>query len=441
MNQIIEAGLMLRETIMIVPLIVFCFIPVYANKKSTLKQLVVKIIGTLIIIETVMFLIYLMLPSEPATFINMLLAVCCFFQFYQKEVNLEQSHLWFVFITACLLGAFSYLFYHVVDVFIHPVARIESYASLDVLLIQQLFEWVVIAILFYPTKKYLGWMIREFHEEQIWKIVWILPAAFTLLSRFLVPYDNEKAYIGRFLEIYIAVLIIFLILAIFMYVMFYHIAHGMVKNKNMAERTKFLELQGKQYAYLQSHIQETHRIRHDFRHQLIVITELLKNKRYVDLEIYINEYVSSISTVAKQYCANLGINAVLCHYEELCKLEKIIPHFSIRIGDNISIKDIDFCVILGNLLENAVAGCENVPQTHKEITLKIGQTSPHIIAIQISNPYYRIVENQQGKLLSTKHHGEGQGLKSVEMIVEKYDGFMEVDKKNQIFKVKILLNF
>lgn len=441
MTPIMEALLLTRETLMILPLIVFCFIPVYQNIRSSFWQLSLKIISVLISLEVIMFFVYLLVPPEPATCFNMLLVVCCLFYCYQKEIDLERSHLWFVFVTACLLGAFSYLFYHVIDIFVHPISRMEHYTSLKVLLFEHLFEWSIIVILFYPTKKYFGWLVREFHEEWIWKTIWILPAVFTILSRFLVPYDNQKAYIGRFLEIYISVLIVLFVLTILIYVMFYQIAYSIVEKQKIVERTHCLELEIEHYKHLQSHIQETRRIRHDFRHQLVVITELLKNKKYEELETYVDAYAISISTKVKQYSDRSAINAVLCHYEELCKQEHIMTRFSLQLKDAVPITDIDFCVVLGNLLENAVAACRGLSRREKEITLKMGQTSSRVLALQIHNPYAVQVKKKNGVFLSAKHEGEGQGLQSVQMIVQKYDGFMEVNHKNQIFEVRILLNF
>ncbi|MEG0592524.1 MAG: ATP-binding protein [Coprobacillus sp.] len=98
----------------------------------------------------------------------------------------------------------------------------------------------------------------------------------------------------------------------------------------------------------------------------------------------------------------------------------------------------DFCVLLGNLLENAVYGCKNVEQDRK-ITLKIGQTTSNIIVLEIKNPYVGSIKKVNDKFMSSRHSGEGQGLKSVRLIAEKYNGFIKVNYDDQ-FDVKVLLN-
>lgn len=73
--------------------------------------------------------------------------------------------------------------------------------------------------------------------------------------------------------------------------------------------------------------------------------------------------------------------------------------------------------------------------------MKAGQTAEHVIVLHILNPYKEPLSIKAGRLFSSKHEGEGQGLKSVRLIVEKYDGYLNIQFENQIFEVKVLLNF
>ena len=94
----------------------------------------------------------------------------------------------------------------------------------------------------------------------------------------------------------------------------------------------------------------------------------------------------------------------------------------------------------GNLLENAIDACKSLPEEERKVTLKTAQTTGHVIVLTISNPYEEPLLIRSGKLFSSKHTGEGQGLKSVRLIVEKYSGYLEINDKNQVFEVKMLLN-
>lgn len=153
MNHVKEAALLTRETLMFLPLIVFCFLPVMQKIKDSIGVLVVKILFVVAGMEAIIFCVCFFCPQEYAIVLNSFLCVVIFFWLYQRQVALERSHLWFVFMTACLIGGFGYLVYHVVDIFLHPTGTIDSELSLNVLLLQIIFECMLILILGYPVKK------------------------------------------------------------------------------------------------------------------------------------------------------------------------------------------------------------------------------------------------------------------------------------------------
>ncbi len=440
MDKFYEAATSTRDTLVILPLIFLCFVPVWQDIRNTLPGLIRRVIALFAVVEVFMFLIYLLLPFDFANPFNMLLCIGVFFPAYQRKIRLQRSHLWFCFCSACLLGAFSWLFIHVVRILLYPDGSKNTIFSTSLFIYQLLFECILIVFLFIPFKKHLSWLIHNFHEERIWKVIWILPAGFTVFSYYFIPYNNRVMYIGRFLKMYIIVLFVLFALVLFIYLMFYQIAYSIVERQELFQKSASLELQAEQYYRLQAHITETSHIRHDFRHQLMVIAEMLKNKKYEELEIYLNEYTSNISDMPVTYCGSTPVNAILNHYAAICSEANIWTQFRVRIKEIPPSLDIDLCVLLGNLLENAVDGCRNISGKDRCITLKLGQTAEYVIALQITNPYHGSVRKQGDTFLSSKHRGEGQGLKSVQMIAKRYHGVADVSYDNESFDVRVLLH-
>lgn len=441
MKNLIETAMYARSTLIVIPLIFFCFIPVWEDVKSSPARLVTKVIAAFAGTETVMFFIYLFLPFIPADNINMLLCIVIYFYLYQKEIALKRSHLWFIFMTACMLGGFSFLFYHLTDIFLHPASVIDEPVHTDSLLWQLAFEFLLILALYLPARKYLGWIVHFFHEEKVWKTIWLVPAGFLIFSSTFIPHNNSVMFAGRFLEVYIVTIFILIMLILLIYTLFYKIAYSITENQKIIQRAASLEIQAQQYRRLQAYVQETSRLRHDFRHQLIVLAQMLKKQRYKELENYLEQYIGSITDIPVKYCDSSAVNAVLNHYVSLCQKSDIDICLNIRLRDSFSVEDIDFCVLLGNLLENAADACKLLPAEKRKITLKAGQTTEHVIALHISNPYKEPLIIKSEKLFSSKHEGEGQGLKSVRFITEKYNGFLDIRYENQLFEVKVLLNF
>ncbi len=437
-DQIIRAARSTMDTFVILPLIVFCFLPVIQDIKSSPVRLLCKTAAAFVFMEFVMFLVFLVWPA--GTSLNEFLCIGFFFYLYQKEVCLKRSHLWFIFMTACLVGGFSFLVYYLSDIFLHPTATIYDKIHIDSFLVKLVFETVLVLLLAHPVRRHLGWLVHHFNEEAVWRFIWLLPAGFLFFSTLFIPYDNSIMYQGRFLEIYLITIPLLFVLVFLLYILFYLIARAFAENQMILQKNAVLELQAKQYQQLQAHMQETSRLRHDFRHQLIVIAHMLQNQDYPELEQYLRQYIHSISDLHQTYCACTAANALLNHYAFLCQERQIEARFQVRLPEPLTLSKIDLCVLIGNLLENAVDGCLLLPKEQRQILLKIGQTSPHVVALQISNPCTVPPQTQGGRILSSKHDGPGQGLESVRIIAEKYHGYLDIQPGPPCFEVRVLLN-
>lgn len=440
MNDIGEIVLRTRDTLMFLPLIIFCFIPVKQRIKQTLGRLLIKITAAILLVEVLAFIVYALLPYYISDLVIIILCIVIFFWFYQREVDVERSHLVFVFLTACLLGGFSYLAYHVADIFLNPTSTSVTPLSAEIFFIQIIFECLFILLLAYPTKKYLGWLVIHFHEEKIWRAVSIFPIIFTSIFFVFIPLDNSKMYIGRALNLYLIAIFVFAVIALIIYLMFYQIAYHIVEKQKIHERAIYLEMEAEQYRKLQEYVELTSRLRHDFRYHLTALSVMMEKKEYKKAEAYIKRYSLADTKPIKQYCKSSAMNAVINHYARSCQEDDISLSISVNIKEGHGLMDTDFCVILGNLLENALYACREQVMELRHIELKIGQTSPHVIVLSIRNPYLGSVKREGTAFISTKHVGNGQGLKSVSLIAEKYNGVMKVEYDDNQFVVKVLLN-
>ena len=160
------------------------------------------------------------------------------------------------------------------------------------------------------------------------------------------------------------------------------------------EEQKILEIQAKEYSQLSQHVQETREIRHDFRHQITVISGLLNQGNYEELKEYLSQYESSISLQTKIYCRQPAVNAILSHYDLLCAQDKIKTKFAVDFPTLSPISSVDFCIVLGNLLENAYLECKTLQKYEKFIHLKARQTSPGAFVLLIENPYEHEIKKQ-----------------------------------------------
>ena len=86
MNSIHTALFLTRETIMIFPLIVFCFIPVYSQITVSLLSLIKKVVLVTFLVEIVMFIFFLLLPFWISNTVNAFLCIFIFFYFTKEPL-------------------------------------------------------------------------------------------------------------------------------------------------------------------------------------------------------------------------------------------------------------------------------------------------------------------------------------------------------------------
>lgn len=236
---------------------------------------------------------------------------------------------------------------------------------------------------------------------------------------------------------YVAILVCLSVLILILYTLFYLFVHTYIEKQKLKHSNEILSIQGVQYQQLLLSVQENSRIRHDFLHQLIVMSKLLEQKDYDKLANYMSSYIQNTPAEFKVYSCSPALNAILSYYEALCHDRHIRTGFSLSLPDRLSVTEQDLCVMLGNLLENAVYGCESIKDPF--IQLKIMQTSPHALAVKIRNPYAGTPQNVDGTYLFTRHSDFGQGLKSVQFIAGKYQGWGIFRAMGEVFMVRVLL--
>lgn len=428
----------LSTFLIIIPLAVFCFFPVLDHLKHPIASLPFKIGFVFMCYFALLIIPYIIFKQDLGN-ILMFLAVPVFFYLFQKEVDIHPSASLFIMMTACCLGSLSYIVYHSFGMIFHPHGQYTEF-YMESLIAQLIFLTVADIILYRPVKHYLGWMVSNFHNVFIWKIACIFPCCFTLIALTYIPYDYFDVYTSHALHVYFSMMFTLLIFIILLYILFYIVTYHYVENERILEEQKILEIQAKEYSQLSQHVQETREIRHDFRHQIAIISELLNQKHYDELKEYLSQYESSISSQAKIYCRQPAVNAILTHYDFLCEQDGIETTFAVDFPKISPISAVDFCIILGNLLENAYLECKTLHEYKKFIHLKALQTAPGAYVLLIENPYeHEIKKTDSGFLSSRRKNCVGTGLKSVTAICKKYDGHLSIQTDNHRFKVKMFL--
>lgn len=210
------------------------------------------------------------------------------------------------------------------------------------------------------------------------------------------------------------------------------------KNRQLAYELslsdKQLEAQKSRYALLSEMASVLRKQRHDLRHQLAVIQSFNNNGEQDKLDAYLQELLANVpSSEVQQLCDNEVVNAVAYYYYDLAKKQGI-EDISIQLSipaDTGQILASDLCVVVGNLLENAIAACASLPKGQAFIQMRSRQRFD-ILALTLDNSFAAVEPAGDGLFRSTKPGG-GTGLTSIRSIAEKYQGGAQFEVKDGLF--------
>ncbi|MBO5328805.1 MAG: sensor histidine kinase [Clostridia bacterium] len=209
--------------------------------------------------------------------------------------------------------------------------------------------------------------------------------------------------------------------------------------ENELDFTKRLLKQAKeQYNFSKENIDLINLKCHDMKHQIREIgsSKRLDAETIKDLENSINVYDSMVKT------GNEALDILLTEKGLKCIHYNVILN-SIADGKSLSfIKNSDVYSLFGNALDNAIEAVLKIKDEEKRVIgLKVYSVGG-LITINVKNFYHgRISLNAEGLPDTTKKDKDyhGYGIKSIRMIVEKYDGNLSIITKDGVFNLNILI--
>lgn len=296
--------------------------------------------------------------------------------------------------------------------------------------------------LFFILKNYFK-KVMNVIDSDIWKYIWMIPLMFSAIGA-IYSAGSSKENTSQLSYIFLRYLIV--IGSFFTCFILLKTLKQTEINTRLEENIKYkknqLNMQKEQYIMLTKNIEETKKARHDLKHHISLIQTFLKDKEYDKLQNYINQYENSLPIDNELIlCQNYTVNAIVIHYVNLAKKENISIDVDLKIPKETFIADLDFCIILGNCLENAIEACRKITKGNKFISIK-SQMTNNIIGLIIDNSFSGKVMKEDNAFISTKDSKDhGIGISSVYAVAAKYNGIakFEVDALNKVFKASILL--
>ena len=181
--------------------------------------------------------------------------------------------------------------------------------------------------------------------------------------------------------------------------------------------------------------------RHDYHNHMQAIKALLGMKKMAELSDYLDNLEKDLDSIDIAIrTGNVGLDAILSSKVSIARKNNIEVNCTAKVPEDLKISDVHLCAIVGNLMDNAIEACEKIPAgtSPRFIRIYIGLFKSQLY-ISISNSTCEMHRRRITELVTSKLGEHGFGLRRIDKLAEKYDGY--VNRKNEpgIFATEVML--
>ena len=343
-------------------------------------------------------------------------------------------------------------------------------------------------------------MSVEIHD--FWMTAWLLPFVATTMILLLTG-DIRSGHVSSLALLARILLLLCMFMLSHLLILFMkNLQEQIITSERNKTMENLLRVQTEQFEMLKTRIMESRRARHDFRYHRMLLQDMADRNDLHGIQTYLAEYnAEHADTPSKTYSNNPTVNAVVAYYAGHAEAAGIRFTARVQLPEHLLIPDPVFCVLLGNLLENAVDACRTElsreassgtasaganagglvtepvaasaeanagglvtepgtaastadtaidpragvtasadVRSDQAIRVIVKQNGDACLSIVVDNTCSRKPIWDEGELVSTKHEGHGVGTVSIRYIAQRYDGDARFEWRDGIFYASVMLN-
>lgn len=333
-----------------------------------------------------------------------------------------KNNLWeILFITFFdeLIVGLSITFSLLVDSFVYSFIRS---------LIAKILYFIIVLIVIKLCKE------KEIKLEPIyWKLLTIVAIvfyfAYTIISQFYFGMNlNNNLLFIALLSLGLSVIGIAIIV--------YYISKLECQHQETQFSLQKLKMEQSNYIQLNEVAKEIKIIRHDLKHDYLLIGSYLENKNYSKINEIVKSRIKDLhDKVNTINSANELINTIINYKFMIAYSKNIEVNCNLNVSNKEYMKDYHLNELLSNLIDNAI---ENSSKNNPEINITINEDV--FLYIEVINNIDVSVLNINPNLLTNKKGDiHGHGIKSIKRIVNEYSGNIKFFENGLNFHVSIII--
>lgn len=194
------------------------------------------------------------------------------------------------------------------------------------------------------------------------------------------------------------------------------------------------------YAEVENMYQQIRGWRHDYRNHIQMMKSYAASddmeavKKYLD---ELDEDLSTVDTVIKT--GNKMTDAILNSKISLAKSRNIPVIADAHVPVALTTSELDLCIIIGNLFDNAIEASMGLPEEERLIRVYMDMKNTQLYMCFTNFTAGKKMKKENGLFRTTKGSGHGFGLVRIDTIVERNGGYLNRNSEDGAFTTEILL--
>ena len=299
----------------------------------------------------------------------------------------------------------------------------------------------LIGIAFFKIlRRDLPMLLQEERINGMWDFLFLIPFMALLLISWLTPKYPKYLLVGRYRIIALVILPLIPLIVLLIYYLLWWIAAKFAESARLQQESTMLQMESKRYEELRNYMEETSALRHDFRQHILVIRQLSSAGKLNELQDYLAQFEDIADKRYAGYCDNVAVEAIASYYTAFAESQDTRIDWELSLPKDLPLRESEYCVILGNLLENALRAVKNLPKEQRYVNVISSLLSDRIVGISVDNQFSGKVKFRRNGLPRSSREGHGIGLVSVMNTVKHYNGTMKITAEKNMFSVDIVLH-
>ena len=211
---------------------------------------------------------------------------------------------------------------------------------------------------------------------------------------------------------------------------------------------KFLEFSKQHFLEIEKIYKDLHIRQHDFKQHIQVLETLIQSNATPHAQEYLTEYhLCETSSTQPIFSGCFSLDALISAKYLTMKENNILFEYTPYLETELPISAVEFCTIVGNVLDNAIEGILRINNNKEEKRIKLSFVHTRsMLYIYCSNPCNELsIRRRNNTWLSSKENDgitlHSIGVNSINRIVDKNGGRCTFEVHNSTFYVRIVLPY